>query len=162
MSTSHGPMPVSSCVRDLLTSISPPRAPRSGSTHSLSARARAARPCGSSPSRAPPPTVRAAHPCVCCSKMREARSGWVARARELASHGGDALLAEALRLCDGWPSPVAALLAATAPSDVTGYPIFDRDVSGGPLFSHAAASFGADGGEDSGDASAGPQVPAPP
>lgn len=39
-----------------------------------------------------------------------------------------ALKDEALRRCTGWHAPVPAVLAATAESVVTGYPVYDRAV----------------------------------
>ena len=82
-----------------------------------------------------------------------------ARARELALNGQSALLAEARRRCAGWAAPTPELLAATAASDVTGYPVYDRAVHahvkpaagsieeelvGGDGGSAAAAAMGAD------------------
>lgn len=46
-----------------------------------------------------------------------------------------ALKAEALRRCAGWHAPVPAVLAATAESVITGYPVYDRAVP-------TAAEFG--------------------
>ena len=49
------------------------------------------------------------------------------RAQELRLSGTAALREEALRLCDGWHAPLPALLHATLPENITGYPVFDRD-----------------------------------
>lgn len=49
------------------------------------------------------------------------------RAEELRKSGTEALRQEALRLCGDWHAPLPALLHATLPENVTGYPVFDRD-----------------------------------
>ena len=46
----------------------------------------------------------------------------------LAAQGKQALLDEARRRCGAWAAPLPELLAATSAEDVTGYPVFDRDV----------------------------------
>ena len=42
-------------------------------------------------------------------------------------NGQKALIAEAVRRCGDWPSPVPELLAATQPGNLAGYPAYDRD-----------------------------------
>ena len=55
----------------------------------------------------------------------------VSEAEAKAMAGGEeaqsALLAEAVRRCGDWPSPVPELLAATTPGNLAGYPAYDRD-----------------------------------
>ena len=51
-----------------------------------------------------------------------------ARARELGAKGPTDLHAAAASRCAGWAAPAAELIAATRAEDVTGYPVYDRDV----------------------------------
>mmetsp|Transcript_52726 Transcript_52726/g.120146 ORF Transcript_52726/g.120146 Transcript_52726/m.120146 type:complete len:799 (+) Transcript_52726:70-2466(+) len=55
-------------------------------------------------------------------------------ARALSLEGADALLAEARRRCGEWHAPIPALLRATKPSFVSGYPVYDRDEPWCPEF----------------------------
>lgn len=49
-----------------------------------------------------------------------------AKGRELSAAGGGAMLKDAQERCRGWHDPIEKLLANTDPSDVTGYPTYDR------------------------------------
>jgi hypothetical protein len=52
-----------------------------------------------------------------------------AEAKELCSDPAK-LIAEAVKRCGEWPSPVPELLAATLPGNAAGYPAYDRDCLG--------------------------------
>ena len=57
--------------------------------------------------------------------------------------GGAALLEEAMRRCGDWAEPLPQLLRATSAADVTGYPVYDREVNNGPFTPRTGGLTGA-------------------
>ena len=58
--------------------------------------------------------------------------------------GGAALLEEAMRRCGDWAEPLPQLLRATSAADVTGYPVYDREVNNGPFTPRTGGPDGSD------------------
>ncbi len=49
-------------------------------------------------------------------------------AKELSAQGAKAMKDEALRRLSSWHDPIPQILAATSESDITGYPVYDREL----------------------------------